>query len=95
MVDFYFSVYDKGLFLMVILMQKTRFINNHNANKLVREKTCFESKDKTSYIDLFITNWSSSMQNTMAVTKGLPDYHKMVATVLKKSFQKAKPRVVI
>ena len=48
-------------------MQKTRFIdilssmrlicsNNHNANKLVREKTCFESKDKTSYIDLFITN---------------------------------------
>ena len=59
------------------------------------EKTYFESKDKTSYIDLFITNWSSSMQNTMAVTKGLPNYYKTVATVLKKTFQKVKPREVI
>ena len=43
----------------------------------------------------FITNSSNSFQNTIPITTGISDCNKMVVTVLKKCFQKSKPRKLI
>ena len=44
-----------------------------------------------SCIDLFITNSPLSFQNTIAVSNGLSDFHKMVITVMKMSFKPHSP----
>ena len=41
---------------------------------------------------LFITNSSSSFQNTKAISTELSDFHKMVITVLKQTFQRYSPK---
>ena len=38
-----------------------------------------------SCIDLFITNSALSFQNTIAISNGVCDFHKMVIIVMKKS----------
>ena len=48
--------------------------------------------ENPSCIDLYITNSPKSFQNTTTLDTGLSDYHKMVITVLKASFQKTKPK---
>ena len=44
-----------------------------------------------SCIDLFITNSLLSFQNTIAVSIGLSDFHKMVIIAIKMSFKKHSP----
>ena len=56
------------------------------------ERTCFESLDNPSCIDLFLTNGYQSFQNTTTESTGLFDFHKMVVTVMKTTFPKAKPK---
>ena len=70
------------------------FLDEFNAKKLVKDKTCFKSLDNPSCIDLFITNSYQSFQKTTTVCTGLSDFHKMVITVLKTTFPKAKPKVL-
>ena len=43
---------------------------------------------------MFLTNSSNSFVNTSTVSTGLSDFHKMIITVLKTTFPKAKPRIV-
>ena len=52
------------------------------------------SKNNPCCIDLFITNSSNSFQNTSTITTGLPDFLKIIVTVLKTTFLKSKPRVI-
>ena len=70
------------------------FLFEYNAKNLVKENTCFKSTDNPSCIDLFLTNSYQSFQNTTTVTTGLSDFHKMVVTVMKTTFPKAKPKVI-
>ena len=58
---------------------------------IVKESTCFKNVLNRSCIDLFITHSPLSFQNTIAVTNGLSDFHKMVVTVIKMSFKKHSP----
>ena len=44
-------------------------------------------------INLFLTNKPYSFQNTMTISTGLSDFHKMILTVLKSTFVKAAPKV--
>ena len=55
------------------------------------EDTCFKNTLNPSCIDLFIRNSPLSFQNTIAVSTGLSDFHKMVITVMKISFKKHSP----
>ena len=71
----------------------SEFLYKFNAKNLVKEKTCFKSLDNPSCIDLFLTNVHQSFQNT-TVSTGLSDFHKMVVTIMKMSFPKAKPKIV-
>ena len=44
------------------------FMNTYHSKNLVKEPTCFMSKDNPSCIDLFITNSYQSFQKTTTVT---------------------------
>ena len=70
------------------------FMNTYHAKNLVKEPTCFMSKENPSCIDLFITNSYQSFQKTTTVTTGLSDFHKMTITVLKTTFPKSDPRIL-
>ena len=63
----------------------------YSAKNIVKESTCFKNALNPSSIDLFITNSPLSFQNTIAVSNGLSNFHKMVITVMKMSFTKHSP----
>ena len=71
------------------------FLYHCDEKNLVKEKTCFKSIDNPSCIDLFLTNSYRSFQNTTTVCTGLSDFNKMTITLLKSTFQKAKPKEVL
>ena len=62
---------------------------------IVKEPNCYKSLINASYIDLVITNSSSSFQNTKTNSTGLSDFHKMATTVLKQSFQRSFPKACL
>ena len=61
----------------------SEFVYQHNAENIVKEKTCFKSLTNPSRIDLFLINFPSSFQNTCTITTGLSDFHKIVITAEK------------
>ena len=69
----------------------SQFLYEYNAKNIVKENTCVKNALNPSCIDLFITNSPLSFQNTIAVSNGLSDFHKMVITVMKMSFKKHSP----
>ena len=69
----------------------SQFLYEYNAKNIVKENTCFKNALNPSCIDLFITNSPLSFQNTIAVSNGLSDFHKMVITVMKMPFKKHSP----
>ena len=60
---------------------------------IVNERTCFKSINIPSCIDLFLTNCSNSFQNTIDISPGMLDFHKMIVTVMKKTFPKALSKI--
>ena len=69
----------------------SQFLYDYNAKNIVKENTCFKNALNPSSIHLFITNSPLSFQNTIAVSNGLSDFHKMVITVMEISFKKHSP----
>ena len=65
-----------------------------NFQNLVKEKTCFKS-EKGTLIDLFLTNKPRSFQKTQNFVTGISDCHKLIITVLRASFKKLPPKVVV
>ena len=70
------------------------FLNENDLKCIVKCKTCFKNPHNPSCIDLFLTNFPCSFQNTSTICTGLSDFHNMVITVLKFTFVKAKPKVI-
>ena len=70
----------------------SNFLGTYGLKSLVKENTCFKSIDNPSCIDLILTNSYNSFQHTAVLSTGLSDCHKMVLTVLKITFSKAKPK---
>ena len=61
---------------------------------LSKDSTCFKNPENPSCIDLILTNSPYSFQNSGVIETGLLDFHKMIVSVLKITFQKLKPRIV-
>ena len=72
----------------------SNFLGTYGLKSLVKEKTCFKSINNPSCIDLFLTNSSNSFQNTVVLSTGLSDCHKMALTVFKTTFPKIKPKEI-
>ena len=96
----YSQTYDKFLLVgdfnaeekEVIL---SNFMASYSLRNLVKENTCFKSVVNPSCVDLFLTNAYKSFQTTQTVSTGISDFHKMIVTVLKTTFKKAKPREIL
>ena len=70
------------------------FMINFALTNLVKVSTCYKNSENPSTIDLILTNRKHSFQNTTALEVGISDFHKLVLTVLKAHFQKAKPKII-
>ena len=64
------------------------FCESYNLSSLIRESTCYKNPENPSYIDIFLTNSPNSFQNSSVVETGLSDFHRMIVTVMKTSFQR-------
>ena len=73
----------------------SQFLFEMNAKNIVKETICYKILSNPSCIDLVITSSSSSFQNTMAISTGLSDFHKMVITILKQTFQRCSPKELV
>ena len=73
----------------------SQFSFEMNAKNIVKEPTCYKSLSNPRCIDLIITNSFSSFQNTKTVSTGLSDFHKMIITVLKQTFQRSSPKELV
>ena len=70
----------------------SEFLEQYEAKNIMKNKTCCKNPDRPTCIDLFLTNSPHSFQNTMMISTGFSDFHKMIITVLKSSFIKLKAR---
>ena len=71
------------------------FCNSFNLKSLIKEPTCFKSTKNPSCIDLILTNRPQSFQNSNAFETGLSDFHLLTVSVLKATFRKRPPKVII
>ena len=71
------------------------FLFEYKAKNLVKAKTCFKSIENPTCLDLFITNSYQSFQKTTTVSTGLSDFHNMIVTVMKTTFPKSKPKIIM
>ena len=69
------------------------FCESYNLRSLIRESTCYKNPENPSCIDLFLTNSPNSFQNSGVVETGLSDFHRMIVTVMKTSFQRLLPKI--
>ena len=47
---------------------------------MINKPACFENPDKTSCIDLILTNCPRSFQNSCVIETGLSDFHNLVVS---------------
>ena len=69
------------------------FCESYNLSSLIRESTCYKNPENPSRIDLFLMNSPNSFQNSGVVETGLSDFHRMIVTVMKTSFQRLPPKI--
>ena len=69
------------------------FMQRLNFKNVIKELTFFKSNCPTC-IDLILTSDTGKVSNTRTIEIGLSDFHVMVTTSLKGSFQKKKPKII-
>ena len=70
------------------------FCESFRFESLIKDPTCFKNPENPSCIHLLLTNSPYSFQHSCVIETGLSDFHKMVGSVLKTTFQKLKPKTV-
>ena len=70
------------------------FCELYRFKSLIKDPTCFKDLENPSCIDLVLTKSPCSFQNSVVKETGLSDFHKMIVSVMKTTFQKLKPRIV-
>ena len=71
------------------------FCDSYNLKNLIKEPTCFKNPSNPSCIDVMLTNSNRSFQKSLNIETGLSDFHKMTVTVLKTTFPKVKPKIIL
>ena len=70
------------------------FCNTFGLKSLKKGATYYKNSENPSSINLILTNNPRSFQNSCVIETGLSDFHRMVATVMKTSFERLKPRLI-
>ena len=97
--DIYNTLYDKVCLVGDFNTEENEsvistFLDLYHLKNLVKDKTCFKSLNMPTCIDLILTNCHRSFKQTVAISAGMSDRHKMIVTVLKTNFKKSKPRII-
>ena len=71
------------------------FCNSYRFRSLIKDPTCFKNSENPSCIDLILTSNPYSFHNSCAIEVGLSDFHEIIITVKKTTFQKMKPKIVL
>ena len=66
----------------------------YTLTSIINKLTCYKNPEKPFCSDLILTNGPRSFQNSCVIVTGLPDFHKMVTTVMKTTFRKIEPKVI-
>ena len=72
----------------------TSFCTLFKLKRIAKEPTCYKNPENPSCIDLFLTNCPRSFQNTCLYETGLSDFHKLVVTILRTSFEPLPPKII-
>ena len=70
------------------------FCGTYHLHNLTKDLTCSKISDKTSCIDLLLTNFPKSFLKSQTLETGLSDFHNSTLTVLKIHYKKPKSLVV-
>ena len=97
-IDVYNNRYEHFVIMGDFSLEPTEEITeklcvSYNLYNLVKEPTCFKGPPKC-FNDLILTNKKYNFQNTITITTGFPDFHKLTMTVLKTEFVKAEPTCI-
>ena len=60
----------------------------------MKEPTCYKNPENPSCIDLFLTNCPRGFHSTCLYETGLSDFHKLVVTILRTSFEPLPPKII-
>ena len=63
------------------------FVKVYFLTNLVKGSSCIKNPDRPSWINLILTSKSKSFQTSQIIKNVMPDFHKMVMTVLKVYFK--------
>ena len=69
------------------------FDETYKLPNLIKEPTCFKNRKNLTCMDLVFTNKPLSFKNTNVIETGIPDFYKMIVTVMKMQFPKIKLQV--
>ena len=99
-IDSHSSKYDNFLLLGDFNSKPTdkamkSFCQIYNFKNLLDKPTCLKNPTSLSCVDLITTNKPKSFQISCPFKTKVSDFHKVTLTVLKSSFVKQKPRVLI
>ena len=72
----------------------SEFCALYNLTNLIKEPTCYKNVDKSTSIDIILTNDARCFQHYGIHETGLSDFHKLTCTVLKMFYAKQKPRII-
>ena len=67
------------------------FYELYRFKNLTKDPTCFTNPENPPCIDLILANSPYSFQNSCVIETGPSDFHKMIVSVMKITFQKLKP----
>ena len=63
------------------------FCKTYDLSSLIKVTACYKNTENFSCIDLILTNWPKSFQNSSVAETGLSDFHKMTVTDMKATFE--------
>ena len=72
----------------------TDFSQAYNMEHLVNNFTCYKNPNKSTCIDLMLTNKSRFFKNSSVLETGLSDCHKMTLTAMRAYFATQNPKVL-
>ena len=67
------------------------FIDTFDLRNIITQPTCYKS-ERGTLLDLILTNKPRSFQNTIVTETGLSDFHRLVSTMFKSTFEKLPPK---
>ena len=70
------------------------FCSLNGLKNLINEPTCYKNSEKTTCIDLILTDQPTLSQRCAVLETGLCDFHLLTVTEYKMSFQECKPDII-